>query len=347
MAIEQNGYVGPAPVSLEDYRTQVARQRISNERLTRSMVAAAFGDLVVSPDLLSNVGIAANASRPMLLYGPSGNGKTSIGLRVGALFRDVIFIPYCFEVDGQIIKVYDPAVHKRVERQTSGEKEPISLRRENLDERWVACRRPLVILGGELTLDMLKLGSEACGLYEAPPQVKALGGVLMMDDFGRQIVSPTALLNRWIVPLEAQVDYLTLGTGKTFDLPFDELVIFCTNLTPSDLVDPAFLRRIPYKIEVPAPSADEYRRIFQAVCVSRGIQIDDDMVGELIDEISVKNNFPLAGYQPKSIIDQVFAIAKFEGEEPDISREQIRRALRNLYTTEMAEVLGGKRVTAH
>lgn len=335
-AIEQSPYVGPAPVSLDEFRTQVARQRIINERVTRAMVDEALANLVVPDAIVADVGIAANASRPILLYGPTGNGKTSIGQRLGDLFKDVIYLPYSFEIDGQVVRVYDPSVHRRVDRQM-GEHEPVTLRREDLDERWVACWRPLVTLGGELTLEMLQLGEDSPALYEAPPHVKALGGVLVIDDFGRQIVSPTALLNRWIVPLEDQVEYLTLRTGKTFQVPFDELVVFCTNLTPTELVDPAFLRRIPHKIEVPAPTEDDYRRIFRAVAQRWGVEVDDAVIDIVIEELGSQGGQPLAGYQPGFIVEQVVAAGKFAGVEPTLSREQISRALRHMYTREMRE----------
>ncbi|MDB5478970.1 MAG: hypothetical protein JWO83_23 [Caulobacteraceae bacterium] len=332
-AMDQNEYVGPAPVPLAAYSEQIARQRIGNERVDRAAIDKAFKDLIVAPALVREIGPAVNSGRSILLYGPAGNGKTSIGERVGSLFREVIYIPYCFEVEGQIIKVFDPSVHKKVERQLQELPEGPSLRRDDLDTRWVACWRPLLITGGELTLEMLDLSfNPLAKFYEAPLHIKALGGIFMIDDFGRQIVSPAALLNRWIVPMESRVERLKLHSGKSFELPFDELVIFSTNLSPGELMDPAFLRRIPYKIEVGGPTVEEYRLIFGAIARKFGLEADDLLIDEVIHELRVRNDFPLAGFQPKFIIDQVLAAAKFEGAAPRLTSEYVSLALRNLYT---------------
>ena len=332
-AMEQNEYIGPAPAPLEVYCDQIRRQRIANERVDRAAVDAAFKDMIISPEMVREIGPAVNSGRSILLYGSPGNGKTSIGERVGTLFREVIYIPYCFEVEGQIIKVFDPAVHKQVPAQADEAGEAQSLRREDLDTRWVACWRPLLITGGELTLEMLDLSFNTLAkFYEAPLHIKALGGIFMIDDFGRQLVSPTALLNRWIVPMESRVEHLKLHTGKSFELPFDELVIFSTNLSPGGLMDPAFLRRIPYKIEVVGPTADEYRLIFRAVAGKFGLVAEDAIVDAVIDQLRVRNDFPLASFQPKFIVDQVLAAAKFDGVAPRLSSDYVGMALRNLYT---------------
>ncbi|HSZ75595.1 MAG TPA: hypothetical protein VK779_12310, partial [Rhizomicrobium sp.] len=232
----------------------------------------------------------------------------------------------------QIIKVFDPGIHKPVpshfENPSRG-----SVRREDFDERWVPCRRPNIVTGGELTLQMLDLSFNALAkYYEAPLHVKALGGIFTIDDFGRQIVTPEALLNRWIVPLESRVDYLQLHTGKSFSLPFDELVIFSTNLAPRDLMDPAFLRRIPYKLEVGAPTRAEYKRMFRMISQALGMEATDQVIDFVIAELCDKNDFPLAGFQPKFIIDQVKAACKFEGLTPQFRPDFIRMALGNLYT---------------
>ena len=224
----------------------------------------AFANLIVSEEFIHRVGPAINSGRSILLYGPPGNGKTSVAEQIGAIFKDTIYIPYCFEVEGQIIKVFDPGIHKRIERNTEGATRG-TLRREDFDQRWVPCRRPFIVTGGELTLEMLDLSFNALAkFYEAPLHIKALGGIFAIDDFGRQLVSPEALLNRWIVPLESRVEYLKLHTGKSFSVPFDELVVFSTNLAPRDLMDPAFLRRIPYKMEIAGPTPEEYPANLQA-----------------------------------------------------------------------------------
>ncbi len=334
-ASDQNEYIGPAPVTLAAYREQILRQRLANERVTRARLDEALTGLVVPDVLVRELGPAVNSGRSVLLYGPPGNGKTTIGERIGNLFRDVIYIPYCFEVEGQIIRVFDPVVHRPLESQLQGDVEAVGLRREDLDHRWVACWRPLVITGGELTLDMLDLKFDPhAKFYEAPLHIRALGGVFLIDDFGRQLVSPTALLNRWIVPLESRVEYLKLHTGKTFQLPFDELVIFSTNLGPSSLMDPAFLRRIPYKIEVTAPTAEEYRSIFHAVARPIGLALDDATIDGVIAELRVRNDFPLASYQPRFIVDQILAQAKFEGAEAEARADYVSLALSNLHTSD-------------
>jgi hypothetical protein len=330
-ALAQNQYVGAAPVSLAAYSERVQRQRITNERVDRAAVDTAFAGLVIPSDFIRRVGPAINSGRSILLYGPAGNGKTTIAERIGGVFGDVIYIPHCFEVEGQIIKVFDPGLHKAVPG--DGASRGAALRREDFDQRWVACRRPFVVTGGELTLEMLDLSFNALGkFYEAPLHVKALGGTFVIDDFGRQIVSPEVLLNRWIVPLESRVDYLKLHTGKSFCIPFDELVIFSTNMAPSDLMDPAFLRRIPYKLEVGAPTAQEYRQIFHAISKALGLEAPDDIVDYVIAVLREQNDFPLAGYQPKFIIDQTRAACKFEGAPAKFSREFVSMALANLYT---------------
>jgi len=332
-AMRQSQYVGPAPVTLDAYRERIGRQRIGQERVDQAAIDEAFGDLVISKNLAREIGPAINSGRSILLYGPPGNGKTSIGERIGGLFREIVYVPHCFEVDGQIIKVFDPGVHKPVIDEADSLGGAASLLRDQTDPRWEACWRPLVITGGELTLEMLDLSfnSEA-KFYEAPAHVKALGGVFMIDDFGRQLVSPTALLNRWIVPMENRVDYLRVHTGKTFSLPFDELVIFCTNLSPSALMDQAFLRRIPYKIEMCGPSVSEFREVFRRVSLEAGLEMPERLIDYVIADLTERRKFPLASYQPKFIVDQVKAACRFEGVETQLRPEFITMALSNLYT---------------
>ena len=333
-ALELSSYVGPAPVSLEDYVARIRRQRIAGERVPPERVRAALGDLTMSAHLVAQIGPSVNSGHSILLYGPPGNGKTSVAERIGQIFSSIIYVPYCFTVADQIIRVFDPSLHRvAVTEDSDASGKAPTILRETIDQRWVACHRPCVMTGGELTLEMLDLNfNPMARFYEAPLHVKALNGVFLIDDFGRQIVSPEALLNRWIVPLSARIDYLKLHTGKSFSLPFDELVIFSTNMAPSELMDPAFLRRIPYKIEIGAPDMAEYAAIFRAVAQTREMVVTDDMIAYVITALTVRNSFPLAAYQPWFLLDQVLASCKYEGSAPVVTREKLDFAIANLYT---------------
>ncbi len=331
-AIAQNQYFGPAPVPLAAFVERIQRQRITNERVDRESIEKAFSNLIVADEFIHRIGPAINSGRSILLYGPPGNGKTSVSERVGSLFNDTIYIPHCFEVEGQIIKVFDPGIHVRVERGAGGNGRS-TLRRQDFDLRWVPCKRPFIVTGGELTLEMLDLSFNALAkFYEAPLHIKALGGIFTIDDFGRQLVSPEALLNCWIVPLESRVEYLKLHTGKSFSVPFDELVVFSTNLAPRDLMDPAFLRRIPYKLEIGGPTPDEYRQIFKLVAKAFEMEATDEIIDFVIHHLRVEHDFPLASYQPKFVIDQVRSACKFEGISPQFRMDIVAMALGNLFT---------------
>lgn len=326
---EQNGYVGPVPVDLNGYQQQIVAQKITNERIDQVRIAQAFRDLTIDEAFIQSIGPGINSGRCILLYGSPGNGKTSLAERIGELFEDTIYVPYAVCIDGEIMKVYDPSMHREV-----GKKDQTlegSAIREDFDKRWVPCRRPVVLVGGELTLQMLDLEFNSVSkFYEAPIHLKAFGGTFIIDDFGRQFVKPTDLLNRWIVPLESRIDFMKLHSGKTFSVPFDELIIFATNLSPGDLMDPAFLRRIPYKLETRAPTTSVFRTIFERVCENTGLSLTDEIFRFVIDEVTNRYGMELAAYQPKFITDHIINACKFKGLPPQFFLDEVRTALRHL-----------------
>ncbi len=330
-ALELSQYVGPAPITLPDYYAQVDKQRLSNEHISRERLKLCLDHLVLADDFISRVGPAINSARSLLLYGPPGNGKTSVAEAVGDAFDDYIYIPYCIEVDGQIIKLFDETVHVPVE--DPNDREAQLATRGAVDRRWVLCRRPVVLTGGELSLEMLDLNFNPYSrFYEAPMQLKATGGVFIIDDFGRQMVSPIAVLNRWIIPLERHMDYLSLHTGKKFPVPFDELVIFSTNIQPKDLMDAATMRRIQYKLEVAGPTFEEYESILIEVCNEFEIALPADLAPYLKKEFYEKGVLPIARYHPRWIVEHVISRCDYEGIESRLERRLVVDALRNLYT---------------
>lgn len=332
-ALETNGYIGPAPVTLNDYVARIRLQSISDERISPETLLRCMRGLVMPAEMPDQIGPALNSGRPILLYGPPGNGKTSLAYRIGSVYASTVYVPYAFEAGGQIIKVFDPDVHKEVQVPPEPGVNRISIRTSNVDARWVPCARPFVVTGGELTLEMLDLQyNHALKIYEAPLHLKASNGVFVIDDFGRQLVQPETLLNRWIVPLENKVDYLKLHTGKSFQIPFDELVVFSTNLPPSRLMDPAFLRRLPFKIEVGPPTPDAFRQIFHAIAKEKGITTSDEVVDFILEELTVRNDFQLGGYQPRFLVDQLVSVSRYRGTLPRFEPQILRIAIGNLFT---------------
>ncbi|MCH7710469.1 MAG: ATPase [Proteobacteria bacterium] len=342
-ALDQCQYIGAAPVPLSAYCDQIERQAMSTERVSQDVLTQNVSHLVLPDGFIDELGPAVNSGRAILLYGPPGNGKSSIAEAIGASFEGIVYIPYAIEVDGQIIKVFDPTVHDLA----GEEEEPkekvralihnddddgdVPLRKEDIDQRWVACKRPVMITGGELTLDMLDFRYDTTSrFYEAPLQVKAMNGVFIIDDFGRQAVAPKDLLNRWIIPLEKRVDYLALHTGKKFLIPFDELVIFSTNLSPADLMDEAFLRRIPYKIPMERPSVEDFIQIFVRVCEDKKIKLPEDLLDYVFNSFYKKQGEKLASHHPKFIVERIFDKSRYTGGEPHLDRASVDFALRNL-----------------
>jgi hypothetical protein len=328
-ALKLSQYAGPAPVTLEAFCARVHLQKVTNERVTFDKVRAALHGYTVTDEFVKEIGPALNAGRATLMYGPPGNGKTSVAQRFAEIFSSVIYLPYAVMIEGQIMRVFDPSLHAPV---TGGAAEGfMGLRRDHHDLRWVPVKRPFIVTGGELTLEMLDLSYDPMtGFYEAPLHIKALGGCFVVDDFGRQIVSPTNLLNRWIVPMESRVDYLKLHTGKSFSIPFEAMLIFSTNIDPEDLMDPAFLRRLPYKVEVGAPSLETYFTIFKNVCEKAGVPLTNEAFKKIVYKVVKEKGLELAAYHATFIVDQAVAISKFMDVPPSLDEWAIDYALKNL-----------------
>ena len=321
---ERSQYLGPAPVPLSAYVEMMTTQTTQGLIITEDAIRQAFVHLVISDALLQQLGPAINSGRSIFLFGHAGNGKTSIAEAAAALMSDAILIPHAVVIDGQVIRVFDPIHHDRVSVPTNLE--------YSYDRRWVLSKRPVVVTGGELNMASLDLVyDEYSKYYEAPLQMKANGGLFLIDDFGRQQMRPRELLNRWIVPLEKRLDYLTLHTGKKIEVPFDQLIIFSTNIEPKQLVDEAFLRRIRYKVEVGNPSPQEYREILRRICMAKNVPYSDDGLRYLLEQEYPRRNIEMRACHPRDLIDQLIDIARFTRTQPAMSRELLAAACKSYF----------------
>jgi len=323
--LDINRYVGPAPVSLAAYVAQMRAVAEVRGYIDRDRLRRGFSDLIVGDAVLEQLGPGVNAGKAIFLYGPPGNGKTVIAEGMGRALGGDMYMPHAIEIDGHIITMFDPITHVPLDPMEARVASVID--GSSHDRRWVRITRPVVMVGGELTLDMLDLRfNPIAKFYESPVQLKANGGVFLVDDFGRQRMRPEDLLNRWIVPLESRVDYLTLHTGKKFQVPFDVLIVFATNLDPASLADEAFLRRIPYKIAIEDPSVEQFARIFELNCRRRRLRYHQVLVAYLQRRHYGPTRRPLRACHPRDLLDQVTALCRYRGIEPVITRELLDAA---------------------
>jgi DNA-binding PadR family transcriptional regulator len=326
--MEHCTYFGSAPVSLMDYILGITAQSLTKQHPSADDLARAFSDILVNPTMLRRLGPAINSGRGLFLYGAAGNGKTTIAERVTRAFGQYIWIPRAIGIDGEIIRLFDPVNHEECSLpQNTG-----LLDQSRLDRRWVRIRRPTIVVGGELTMDSLEVTlNRSTGISEAPLQLKSNCGTLVIDDFGRQKMSTDQLLNRWIVPLEKRYDYLNLPNGKKIQVPFDQLIVFSTNLEPKQLVDEAFLRRIPYKIEVMNPTEEEFRKLFELMCPKLGFTYDSRPIDHLIETHYKAVNRPFRACQPRDLLMQVKNFCMYLKQEPALTAEYLDLAVENYF----------------
>jgi predicted ATPase with chaperone activity len=320
MAVESSAYIGSAPVPFAEYLKSVHSQSIQRENPDLEDLKHAFHDLVLEPHIFFTLGPAINSGRGVFLYGAPGNGKTSIAKRVHKCFKDAIYIPKTLLISGELLKFYDPQWHK-----------PVESKGLQYDRRWIKIHRPAVIVGGEMDLDSLGIKyNPETKISEAPLQMKANCGTFVVDDFGRQRISPQDLLNRWILPLEKRIDFLTLSNGIKFQVPFDELLIFCTNIDPKDLLDEAFLRRIPYKVKLNDPSEERFRQIMKFMAPKYDMEYNDDAVAYLINNY-FRGKRPFRNCHPRDILEQIVNASAYQRIHPKLTKDQIKLAAFNYF----------------
>lgn len=321
--LNMSQYSGPAPISMESYSEKVRQQSVRNVEVRPESVHRAFSHMVIDDRTLWKLGTALNSGSSVFLYGPTGTGKTTIAETLSRVVaEDQVWIPHAVEMEGQIITVYDPLVHKRVERQ------PLC------DGRWVLCKRPSVMVGGELTIEMLDMQfSPIAKYYAGPLQMKANNGLLIIDDFGRQRIQPEALLNRWVVPLDRRIDFLTLTGGKTIEIPFEVMVVFSSNLNPLDILEDAYLRRIQTKIKIDAVTQEQFCEIFSRIADEQGLDYDPEVVENLAGYIRETLKEPLRPCYPRDILSQICWAAKYEGRPPVLDADAIAHAVESYFLT--------------
>ena len=326
---ETSGYVGPAPVPLQQYVRYIKRLSQEETLIDQQRVASGFTGLIVKDEMLAQLGPAISARRAMFLYGPPGNGKSAMGAGIGRVLGGAVYVPHALDIDGQIVTLFDAVNH--VPRPLEMESQLIRPATAT-DRRWVRIERPVITVGGELTLEALDLRFNPLSrFYEAPVQLKANGGVLLVDDFGRQRVPANELLNRWIVPLEAQIDFLTLHTGRKFEVPFDVFIVFATNLEPRSLADEAFLRRIPYKVNALNPTLEQFSEIFQLVCSEHNLTFDQKFVEHLCREVYDAKGLEMRGCHPRDLIKQIVTLCRYRQRSPELTTALLDEVCRTYF----------------
>jgi hypothetical protein len=330
-AMARSGYVGPAPVPLDLYKEIVRAQTVHDRSVTQQAMSAAFADVVVRDEILGQLGPSLNSGRAIFIYGPAGTGKTYLTQRRSRLFPQLTLIPHALVINDAVIEIYDPVLHRAQDLSLPN---PNIMLEQGFDPRFIACHRPVIISGGELTGDMLEVRWDADNrVFQAPLQLKANNGIFIIDDMGRQRVAPATVFNRWIVPLEEKKDYLSLGSGQHFSVPFDVVLVFSTNMHPTDLADEAFLRRIGYKIEFQYLCPDEYRRIWNQVCSDNNISCDPDVLEHVIIDLHQRQGTPLAPCHPRDLLGLAMDHLAYIGQPRRVRREDLDWAWKNYFVS--------------